>query len=338
MRALIVGIDGQDGYYLSRLLLEKGYEVFGAVRKKAFVPNPDDVPDPEAQYHRIYADLNDFSSLLSAVSESRPDEIYNLAGQSEIPLSWKQPLLTAEVNALGVLRLLEAIRVVDPNARFFQASSSEMFGNNEGLPCSEDSPMLPKNLYGASKLFAHNCVSNYRAQYGLFACSGILFNHESPRRGPEFVTRKITRAAAAAASGSRAILYLGNLDAVRDWGCAIDYVRAMWMLLQQDKPQDIVIASGDPHTVRDFADMAYRCAGRPLQWRGHGLEEQANFADTGEPAIRIDPSLVRYPLKDSILSNPKRLYSDFNFLREYGFHDLVELMVKHDRERLNSRE
>lgn len=333
MRALIVGVDGQDGYFLSEYLLESGYEVYGVVRKKAVPAETNFIQHASEQYHRIYADLNDFSSLLSAISETRPDEIYNLAGQSEIPLSWKQPLLTAEVNALGVLRLLEAIRVVDPkHIRFFQASSSEMFGNSEGLACNEDSPMRPRNPYGSAKLFAHNCVANYRSQHGIYACSGIMFNHESPRRSPDFVTRKITMAAAAAAveREEHAVLSLGNLSAVRDWGCALDYVRAMWALLQRDKPQDVVIATGEPHTVRDFATEAFYCAGRPIFWEGEGLDETARFFDTGELAIRVDPAFVRYPLNDKIISDPKKLYEEFGFKRNYDFHALIDLMVQHD--------
>ena len=330
MRALITGIEGQDGFYLSRLLQEKGYEVMGVVRKKAMTFDEIHVHEERPTVRRIYADLNDYSSIMSAISETQPDEIYNLAGQSEIPLSWKQPFIMAEVNAIGVLRVLEAIRIIKPDVRFFQASSSEIFGDSSGKPCNEESAVCPRNPYGTAKLFAHNCVKNYREHYGLFACNGILFNHESPRRNPEFVTRKITIAAARAALGYSDVLELGNLNAMRDWGCAIDYVRAMWELLQRDRPQDTVIATGESHTVREFTTVAYSCAGRPIVWENVGLEEKARFADTGELAVRVEPSLVRYPLVDTIVSDPKKLYQELHFTRSYQFRDLVSLMVQND--------
>ena len=331
MRALVLGSDGQDGRYLTSYLDQCGYEVFGVIRKKA-VSGDAEIQEGQPKNNQIYADLNDFTSLLAAIDEAKPQEVYNLAGQSEIPMSWKQPLLTAEVNALGVLRVLEAIRILDPGIRFFQASSSELFGCNNGTPCNEESPMKPRNPYGTAKLFAHHCVANYRENYGMFACSGILFNHESVRRPPNFVTRKITQAAAEAALGSKNVLRLGNLDAVRDWGAAEDYVRAMHLLLQHDKAQDVVIATGEPHTVRDFVTEAYASAGRQVEWSGHGLDETARFADSGETAVLVDPAFVRKPLLDRIIADPKKLYEEYGFQRHYSFQELVRSMVQHDIE------
>lgn len=329
MRALVFGSDGQDGRYLTKYLSKIGYEVHAAIRKKA-VPGEMDFLEKGYQTNCLYADLNDFSSLLNAIEKAKPDEVYNLAGQSEIPVSWGQPILTAEVNALGALRLLEAIRIINPDIRFFQASSSELFGCNDGTPCNENSPMKPRNPYGTAKLFAHHCVSNYRDAYGIFACSGILFNHESPHRLPNFVTRKITQAAAKASQGCKEILKLGNLDATRDWGAAQDYVRAMHMLLQHNTAQDVVIATGEPHTVREFVTEAYKFAGRQIEWIGEGMDECARFMDTGEISVKIDPALVRKPLLDKILADPKLLYEEYKFKREFEFCDLVKSMVLHD--------
>lgn len=329
MKALIIGVDGQDGYYLRNYLHEVGYEVFGVVRKKS-APYYAAVTEEKENYHQIYADLHDLSSLMNAVAESEPDEIYNLAGQSEIPLSWRQPVLTAEVNALGVMYLLEAIRLINPGIRFFQASSSELYGDSTGVVCTEETPFRPRNPYGTAKLFAHNCVANYREKYGIYGCCGILFNHESPRRGLTFVTRKITMAAAARVAGHRVPLLLGNLTAVRDWGYAGDYVRAMWLLLQQKEPKDVVIGTGEAHTVRDFASVAFACAGFPLEWDGAGTDERAYLKDSGQVAVKVDPALVREPLEDKILCDPTMLYKECGFQREFSFVDLVDMMVKHD--------
>ena len=329
MRALIVGSDGQDGYYLSKYLLELGYDVYGVVRKKT-VGHQDADLDSAEKYHQIYADLTDFSSLINAVSEAEPDEIYNLAGQSEIPLSWRQPSLTAEVNALGVIRLLETIRLVNPAIRFFQASSSEMFGGTSSRALNEESVFHPRNPYGTSKVFAHWCVDNYRTRYGLFACCGILFNHESPRRGPEFVTRKISMAAAKIHLSRQECLPLGNLGAIRDWGHAADYVRGMRLLLQQDTPRDYVIATGEPHSVRDFATAAFRAVGRELLWKDDGLEETAYDARTGKRLVYVDPALFRFPAEDCIMGDSSKIRRELNFQCQYTFEQLVREMVERD--------
>lgn len=336
MRALIFGSDGQDGYYLVRFLLTQGYQVFGVVRKKTRYQQDAQLQNV-SQYHRIFADLTDFSSIINAIMEAQPDEIYNLAGQSEIPVSWRQPSLTAEVNALGVIRILEAIRIEDPNIRFFQASSSEMFGSNRNIPLDENSILQPRNPYGTSKVFAHWTVGNYRSQYQLFACSGILFNHESPQRGPEFVTRKISRAVAEIKFGLRDSLELGDIYAVRDWGHAADYVRAMWMMLQQPQPRDYVVASGVGHTVKEFAQTAFQAAGITLDWEGTGIDEVARDASTGRVLIRIDPKLHRHIVDDRIVGDPTRVREELSFVPEYSFESLVEEIVLSDLNQLTEK-
>lgn len=329
MRALIVGIDGQDGYYLSRFLKEIGYEVFGIARKKS-VDNNLYGNDNLNLYDCIYADLTDATSIINAIQKTNPDEIYNLGGQSDIPLSWTQPLLTTEVNAVGVIKLLEVIRLINPRIKFFQASSSEIFGLNDGTPCDELTPKNPRNPYGVAKLFAHNCVNAYREKYGMFACSGILFNHESVRRNPEFVTRKISRAVARIANGEDYVLELGNLDAVRDWGFAGDYVRAMWMILQQDTPDDYVIATGIHHTVRDFVTIAFNSIDNAIVWQNDENGEYAFSPKLSKIVVRVNPSLIRFPLMDKIVSNPQKLYRETKFENTITFEELVASMVKND--------
>lgn len=329
MKALIIGVDGQDGYYLQNYLHENGYEVFGVARKKS-APYHATAAEDETSYHQIYADLHDLSSLMNAVTEAEPDEIYNLAGQSEIPLSWRQPVLTAEVNALGVMRVLEAIRIIDPGIRFFQASSSELYGDSRDKICTEETPFKPRNPYGTAKLFAHNCVENYREKYGIYACCGILFNHESPRRGLTFVTRKITTSAARIYLGRQDVLELGNLDAVRDWGSAEDYVRAMWLMLQQEKAKDYVIATGEPHTVRDFVSTAFRTLGIALAWEGAGFEEVGRDKKSGRTLVRVNPALYRMPREDRIVGDPRRARAELGFRPAHTFESLVEEIVRSD--------
>ena len=328
MRALIIGVDGQDGHYLKEFLKGKGYEVFGVARKKSAKPLEARIDNVD--YYQIFADLTDYASLTNAVLQSKPEEIYNLAGQSEIPLSWQQPGLTAEVNAMGILRLLEIIRFTNPGIRFFQASSSEMYGASKEKYFNETSQFAPKNPYGISKLFAHECVKAYREKYGFFACSGIMFNHESPRRGPEFVTRKITMAVAAIALNLQDCLEIGNLNAVRDWGFAGDYVRAMWLLLQQENPSDCVIATGISHTVRDFIQEAFACAEMPIYWEGKGLDEVARLKKNGRTVVRVNPKIVRYPLEDAIYADPTYLHEKLGFCHEVKFDELVGMMIAND--------
>src|SRR5919199_451302 len=285
-RAVITGITGQDGSYLAEVLLEQGYEVTGIVRRSSS-PNLwriEHLPDRIAPRP---ADLLDQLSLIRIIQDVRPDEFYNLAGMSFVPASWDQPLLTGEYNAMGVTRMLEAIRQVDPGIRIYQASSSEMYGRVREVPQTELTPFYPRSPYGVSKVFAHYITVNYRESYGMFACSGILFNHESPRRGLEFVTRKVTHGAAAIKLGLQERLLLGNLDAERDWGFAGDYVRAMWMMLQQSEPDDYVVCSGETHRVEEFVEIAFDHVG--LDWRRH---------------VVIDPRFYRPAEVDLLLGDP----------------------------------
>lgn len=334
--AVIFGSDGQDGYYLVRHLLEQEYQVYGVMRKKTRYQQDNDLL-ANPRYHQLYADLMDLTSLINAIGQAKPEEIYNLAGLSEIPISWIQPSLTAEVNAIGVTRLLEAVRVLDPNIRLFQASSSEMFGDNPNNPLNEDSSFCPRNPYGTAKVFAHWTVSNYRAHYGLYACSGILFNHESPRRSPEFVTRKIAKAAAELKLGRQDALELGDLYAVRDWGHAADYVRAMWMLLQQPEPDDYVVATGVGHTVKEFAQTAFQAAGITLAWEGEGMDETARDAATGRLMIRVNPKLCRNVKDDRIVGDPDKITKTIGFKPTYTFEEMVAEIVNKDLERLLER-
>lgn len=326
-RTLITGVEGQDGYYLARLLGQKGYEVFGIVRKKArrSLPGGGEAP----AYERIYADMMEFSSLCSCIRDIQPDEIYNLAGLSEVPLSWKQPVYTAHVNALGVLRILEAMRLCAPGARFLQSSTSEIFAPS-AQPLHEGSRMGARNPYGTAKLYGHWITTNYRESYGLFACSAILFNHESPRRGIEFVTRKISAAAVRIHLGRQQVLELGNLDAVRDWGSAEDYVRAMWLMLQQEQPEDFVIATGEPHTVREFASAAFHALGMELSWEGEGFAETARDRRTGKLLVRVNPALYRFPKEDVIVGNPAKAARKLDFAPAHSFQSMVEEIVKSD--------
>lgn len=327
-RALITGVEGQDGYYLSRLLSQKGYEVFGLVRKKAQHNLPQSTLT-DLKYRRIYADMMEFSSLYTCIQETRPDEIYNLAGLSEVPISWKQPVMTAEVNAVGVLRLLEAARLYDPDIRFLQSSTSEIFALSD-TPLDENSPIAPRNPYGTAKLYGQWITTNYRESYGMYACSAILFNHESARRGIEFVTRKITSAAARIHLGLQDVLELGNLDAMRDWGCAEDYVGAMWLMLQQEEPDDYVIATGIPHTVREFTTDAFRVLGMDLVWEGEDFNEVARDRKTGKTVVRVNPVFYRLPKKDYIVGDPTKAREKMKFRPKYSFETMVEEIVKSD--------
>lgn len=327
MRALVIGSDGQDGYYLVRYLLAQGYQVYGVIRKKATARQKEEFTH-NLNYHQIYADLTDFSSLIHAVTESNPDEIYNLAGQSAVPLSWEQPSLTADVNGLGVLRLLETIRLLKPDAKYLQSSTSEIFALLDKR-LDENTPFDTRNPYGTAKLYGHLITKNYRVYHKLFACSAILFNHESPRRGLEFVTRKITYAAAKIKLGMQECLELGNLDAVRDWGSAEDYVHAMWLILQQSIPDDYVIASGVGHTVREFATAAFQAIGIELDWCGVGFDEVARDRKTGKVLVKVNSKLFRYPKEDSIIGNPEKILS-LGFKPKKSFESLVEEIVRND--------
>ena len=316
MKALITGITGQDGSYLAELLLEKGYEVFGMVRRSS-TENFDRINHLRNKIQLRQADLLDQLSMVRLIEECRPDEIYNLAAQSFVPASWQQPMLTGEFNALGVTKLLEAIRQVDKRIKFYQASSSEMFGKVQQSPQDEKTSFYPRSPYGVAKVYAHWITVNYRESYRLFAVSGILFNHESPRRGLEFVSRKITDGAARIKLGLAKKLYLGNLDAKRDWGYAADYVRAMWLMLQQKEPEGFVIATGKNHTVRELAQIAFDHAG--LDYNKY---------------VEVDPKLVRPAEVDVLLGDSSYALKKLGWKPEVSFEQLIQMMVDADLERV----
>jgi GDPmannose 4,6-dehydratase len=317
-RALITGITGQDGSYLAEFLLGKGYEVFGMVRRSS-TENVERIAHLKGRVELLQADLLDQFSLLGVLQDARPHEVYNLAAQSFVPTSWRQPILTAEFTGVGVTRLLEAIRVVDPAIRFYQASSSEMFGKVREVPQTESTPFYPRSPYGVAKAYGHFITVNYRESYGLFAVSGILFNHESPRRGPEFVTRKITDGVARIRLGLETELRLGNLEAKRDWGFAGDYVRAMWLMLQRDEPRDYVIATGRETSVQEFVDLAFARAG----------------LDPADHVV-VDPAFLRPAEVDRLVGDASLARRELGWEPELSLPGLVELMVDADLDRLSS--
>lgn len=330
-RALITGVTGQDGSYLAELLLEKGYKVYGLMRRKSVVDygNADHIKD---KIEFIYADMTDLISLINAMQTSQADEVYNLAAQSFVATSWEQPLATAQIDALGVTNLLEAIRTVKPSARFYQASTSEMFGLVQEVPQKETTPFYPRSPYGVAKLYGHWITKNYRESYNLFACSGILFNHESERRGKEFVTRKITDGVARIKLGLQDHIELGNMDSKRDWGHSKDYVRAMWLMLQQDKPDDYVIATNETRTVREFVEKAFACAGIDVKWEGTGVDEIGIDQATGKVVVKVNPKFFRPAEVDLLIGDPHKAESVLGWKREIPFAELVERMVKNDLE------
>jgi GDPmannose 4,6-dehydratase len=316
--ALITGVTGQDGSYLAELLLEKGYKVYGMVRRSS-TETFSRIAHFKDRIHLRQADLLDELSLIKLMEEVQPDEIYNLAAMSFVPTSWDQPILTSEFTATGVVRMLEAMRRVCPKAKFYQASSSEMFGKVRTVPQNEDTPFYPRSPYGVSKAFGHYITVNYRESYQLFAASGILFNHESPRRGMEFVTRKVTNGAAAIKLGLTDELRMGNLDARRDWGFAGDYVEAMWLMLQQDEPDDFVVATGVDHSVRDLVEAAFGHVG--LDW---------------EKYVKIDPAFIRPAEVDLLLGDAKKAERLLGWTPKTGFKGLVQMMVDADLARLEA--
>ncbi len=320
--ALITGITGQDGSYLAEFLLSKGYRVVGMVRRSSTI-NFERIAHIQDRIELVQGDLHDQSSLMDILAEYQPDEVYNLAAQSFVPTSWRQPVLTGEVTAIGVTRLLEAIRLTCPQARFYQASSSEMFGKVREVPQRETTPFYPRSPYGVAKVYGHWITVNYRESYGMFAVSGILFNHESPRRGLEFVTRKITYGVAKIKLGLAKELRLGNLEARRDWGYAGDYVRAMWLMLQQDKAEDYVVGTGETHSVREFCEIAFRHVG--LDYRDYVVQ---------------DPRFFRPAEVDLLVADPTKAHQKLGWRPSVSFTDLVEMMVDADlallREHLES--
>ncbi len=332
-KALITGITGQDGSYLAELLLEKGYEVYGIWRRKSTV-DYGNIAHLKDKVKLIYADMTDAVSLIYAMKISQADEVYNLAAQSFVTTSWDTPIGTADINALGVTNMLEAIRQVKPEARFYQASTSEMFGMVQEMPQKESTPFYPRSPYGVAKLYGHWITKNYRESYGLFACSGILFNHESERRGLEFVTRKITDAAARISLGIQDHVELGNLDSKRDWGHSQDYVRAMWLMLQQDEPDDYVIATNETRTVREFAETAFRHAGIEIEWQGSGINEIGINKADGRTVVRVNENFFRPAEVDILLGDPSKAQEKLGWKREISFSQLVERMVRNDLERV----
>lgn len=329
MRALITGITGQDGSYLAEFLLEKGYEVFGIVRRKSTV----DYGNSEhlvGKVKFIYGDMTDIISLINIVKDIQPDEIYNLAAQSFVATSWEQPDLTADIDAKGVLNMLEAIRIAKPDARFYQASTSEMFGKVQAIPQDEKTPFYPRSPYGVAKLYAHWITKNYRESYNMYACSGILFNHESERRGKEFVTRKITDAVSRIKLGLQDYMELGNLDAKRDWGHSKDYIEAMWLMLQQDKADDYVIASGETHKVREFVELAFNEVGISIEWNGKGVEEVGIDKETKKVLVKVNPKFYRPAEVELLLGNPAKAKEKLGWKRKVTFKELVSRMVEND--------
>ena len=340
--ALITGVTGQDGSYLAEFLLEKGYKVYGIKRRSSIINTErvDHIYD-NPNFKMMYGDLSDALSLVNILKNIKPDEVYNLAAQSHVQVSFENPEYTGDIDGLGTLRLLEAIRILGLDCKFYQASSSEMYGKVQQVPQDEHTPFYPRSPYGCAKLYAHWITVNYRESYDIFACSGILFNHESPRRGETFVTRKITRAIASIAKGEQDCLYLGNLDALRDWGHARDYVRLMWMMLQHDKPGDYVIATGEQHTVRQFLVWAAESVGIKLAFNYSGEEEEAVVVEStcenvqvGDVICRVDPRYYRPAEVDSLLGNPAKAKRILDWQPIIPVQQLCAEMVQEDMENI----
>jgi len=336
-RALITGVTGQDGAYLAEFLLEKGYEVHG-IKRRTSLFNTDRIDhlyqDPHEQGRRFvlhYGDMTDSSSLVRIVQQVQPDEIYNLAAQSHVAVSFEEPEYTADSDAIGALRLLEAIRILglEKQTRFYQASTSELYGKVQEIPQSETTPFYPRSPYGVAKLYAYWITVNYREAYGLYACNGILFNHESPIRGETFVTRKITRALAHIKLGLQDCLYLGNLDAKRDWGHARDFVEAQWLMLQVEQPEDFVIATGEQHSVREFVEAAAAELGMQMGWQGEGVDEQG-FDQDGRCLVRVDPRYFRPAEVETLLGDATKAREKLGWQPKTSFHELVAEMVRED--------
>ena len=334
-RALITGVTGQDGSYLAELLISKGYEVWGMVRRSSS-PNTsriehllEDERGDDVRFRLVWGDLNDASSLNHILRTTRPHEVYNLAAQSDVKISFDIPEYTGDITGIGAVRLLEGIRENGLETRFYQASSSELYGKVVESPQTEETPFHPRSPYAAAKAYAFYITKNYREAYGMFAVNGILFNHESPRRGENFVTRKITRAVARIVAGAQECLFLGNLNARRDWGFAGDYAGAMWQMLQAEEPTDFVVASGETHQVREFCELAFARAGLPLSWRGEGVGEEG-VADDGRVLVRVDRTYFRPAEVDLLLGDPSKVRKLLGWEPHVSFHELVHMMVDSD--------
>ena len=342
-KALITGITGQDGSYLAELLLEKGYEVHGMLRRSSsfntgridHLHNDPEILDQKLFLH--YGDLTDSSNLNRLLEKIQPDEIYNLGAQSHVKVSFEVPEYTAEVDAIGTLRFLDAIKETGLKTKFYQASSSELYGKVQEIPQTENTPFYPRSPYGVAKLYGYWIIVNYREAYNIFACNGILFNHESPRRGETFVTRKITRAVARMKYGVQETLTLGNLGAKRDWGYAPEYVEGMWRLLQQDKPEDFVLATGETHTVREFADLAFKELDMELEWEGEGENEVGLEKSNGTIRVAVNPSYYRLTEVDLLLGNASKAGERLGWKPKTSFEKLVKIMAHADWEKVNRR-
>jgi GDPmannose 4,6-dehydratase len=330
-KALITGITGQDGAYLSRFLLDKGYEVYGAFRRTADLNvSKLKYTGVEERINFVPLELLEYSNIYRAIEKIKPDEVYNLAAQSFVSLSFEEPIFTSDVTAIGALRVLEAIRSINPKTKFYQASSSEMFGKVQTMPQNEKTSFYPRSPYSVSKLFAHWMAINYRESYNIFACSGILFNHESPLRGLEFVTRKITYSIAKIKQGLQDEIKLGQLDSKRDWGYAKEYVEAMWMMLQQPKPDDYVIATGETHSVREFVEAAFERAGVGIEWSGKDVNEKGKDAKTGKVLVSIDPQYFRPAEVDILKGDATKAKQVLGWAPKTTFKELVGIMVESD--------
>jgi GDPmannose 4,6-dehydratase len=357
-RALITGITGQDGAYLAELLLDKGYEVHGIKRRSSLFNTQrvdhlyQDPHEEDVRFILHYGDLTDATNLIRIVQEVQPDEIYNLGAQSHVKVSFESPEYTADADALGTLRLLEAIRMLglEKKTRFYQASTSELYGKVREIPQTETTPFYPRSPYACAKLYAYWCTINYREAYGIYACNGILFNHESPLRGETFVSRKITRAVARIVLGLQEKLFLGNLDALRDWGHAKDFVHAQWLILQQEQPDDYVIATGEQYSVRKFCELAFSEVGIQLEWEGKGISERGMIKDIqpsallkkydrreqlrelhqGQTVVAIDPRYFRLTEVDTLLGDPSKAQKKLGWKREISFDQMVQEMIEHD--------
>ena len=340
-KALITGITGQDGSYLAELLLDKGYDVHGVVRRHSTICTERidhllNAPSNKGRLSIHYGDLTDSSGLFNLLMQTMPDEVYNLAAQSHVGVSFEVPEYTAEATGVGTLRFLEAIRQSGLNCRFYQASTSELFGGiPETAPQSEKTPFYPKSPYGAAKLYSYWITVNYRESYGMFVCNGILFNHESPRRGEEFVTRKITVALAKMMAGKQEKLSLGNLNSKRDWGFAGDYVEGMWRILQQEKPGDYVLATNETHTVREFVELAFGTVDIDIEWQGTGIHEKGYCKKTGRLLVDVDPKLFRPAEVELLWGDSSKAERELGWKRKVGFRELVQMMVQADLEKFS---
>lgn len=335
-KALITGIRGQDGAYLAHLLLKKGYDVYGVDRRSgdsSFWRLKDLGIEKDVKI--LYMDLLELTNIMRTIEKTKPDEVYNLAAQSFVQASFEQPILTADIDAMGVLRLLEALRTIKPDAKFYQASTSEMFGKVQEIPQNESTPFYPRSPYGVAKLFSHWMLINYRESYNMYACSGILFNHESPLRGIEFVTRKITYGIAKIKRGLQDKIVLGNLDSKRDWGYAKEYVEGMWLMLQQPKPDDYVLATGETHTVREFVEAAFKVAGSDILWKGEGVDTKGVDGKTGKMLVEISPDFYRPTEVDILIGDPQKAKKKLGWAPRIKFHDLVAMMVEADIKRVS---